>query len=70
MSRSRKHTPVTKIGRGKWGKQRANRSVRLKDLPSGKSNLYKRFYGQYNVVDYRLYIIDKDGETAEKCRRK
>lgn len=69
MSRSFKRTPVNKIGHGKQGKQRANRSVRQKDLPLGKSNLYKRFYDQYNVIDYRFYH-DKDSEIFEKCRRK
>lgn len=69
MSRSRKRTPVTKIGHGKKGKQMASRSVRLKDLPHGKSNLYKRFYPQYDVIDYRFYI-DGDIEMVKKCRRK
>ena len=68
MSRSYKHMPVTKMGWGKRGKQMANRSVRLIDLPPGKSNLYKRFYNQYNVIEYRFYF--DDDETVKKCRRK
>lgn len=69
MSRSRKRTPVTKMGGGKVGKRRANRSMRSKDLPPGKSNLYRRFVDQYNVIDFRFYI-SKDSETVERCRRK
>lgn len=57
MSRSRKHHPIYKIGGGKVEKQSANRKLRREKftLPGGKSALYKRFYPQYYVIDYRFF---------------
>lgn len=69
MSRSFKHIPIVKMGGGKAEKRRANRSMRQKELPLGKSNLFKRFYNQYDVIDYRFYICEDNG-MVKRCRRK
>ena len=67
MSRSRKRTPVLKQGRGICGKQAANRKVRqLRDLPAGKSKQYKRFYPQWNVWDFRIYLSERSIEDSGK----
>lgn len=55
MSRSYKHTPVIK-DHNSSGKHQANRTIRrTKDL-QGKGTLYKKFYPQWDVSEWRSYI--------------
>lgn len=69
VSRSKKRTPVIKQGKGADGKRAANRKVRqLKDLPTGKSKQYKRFYPQWDVWDFRFYLSERSIEIAGKKR--
>lgn len=61
MSRSFKHTPVSKCAGGKPAKRNANKKVRRlskensKEAFVGKSNGYRRIYPQYDVCDYRFW---------------
>lgn len=62
MSRSRKRNPISKVGGGKAAKKAANHKVRRQKtltLPR-KSNLYRRFSNQYDVIDYRFYLSKRD----------
>lgn len=55
MSKSYKKSPCYKDG-NKWGKKFANRRIRRlknEDIPNG--SMYKRFYEQYNISDYKFY---------------
>lgn len=66
MSRSRKKTPIIKMGGGSVEKTAANRKIRHSKWTSlHKGNLYKKFYPQYDVIDYTFYCsrvqAKKDG---------
>lgn len=56
MSRSYKHTPAY-TEKSTYHKRRGNKRIRRNpyDSISGKSNLYKREYPQYDVCDYRFW---------------
>jgi hypothetical protein len=58
MSRSYKHTPITKSGYG-MSKQHANKKVRqrLKDIyyDVGNNSDYKSIVNSWNIVDYKCY---------------
>lgn len=66
MSRSRKKIPITKEGGPgvKQSKKIANRKIRRKNLdedsPHRKSNLYKRFFQQYDIHDWISLYTEKD----------
>lgn len=72
MSRSyRKHVYAI-IGFGKYARHFASKRLRYikpVDHIIGKSCLYKRFYPQYDIVDYRWYC-PVDDELYNKYKRK
>lgn len=59
MSRSYKHTPVSKMSTGKAGKRQANRAVRqkLKDIyyEVGNNMGYKLITESWDIIDRRSY---------------
>lgn len=74
MSRSYKHTPVTKMSTGKAGKRTANRTVRrkLKDIYYEVANNmgYKLITNSWDIIDYRSYGNPKDWDNSieyNKC---
>ena len=68
MSRSYKHTPVTKTSTGKDGKRKANRAVRqkLKDIyyEVGNNAGYKSIMNSWDIIDYRSYGNPNDWDNS------
>lgn len=69
MSRSYKHTPVSKMSTGKAGKRIANKAVRrkLKDIyyEVGNNMNYKLITESWDIIDYRSYGSPKDWSYSQ-----
>ena len=75
MSRSYKHTPISKAY-GPYGnaKRMASKAARRKmamEEPVKKSNFYKKLYDSWDIYDCISYCPERDKEWWFKhCRRK
>lgn len=73
MSRSYKHTPITKISAGRAVKRITNRMIRrkLKDInyDIGNNMGYKTITDSWNIIEYKSYGNPKDWDDPIEFNR-